>query len=481
MISYFHVRQFCGIASAKADLTDAKVHLIKGPNASGKTSLADGLRYALLGEPGRVALKGQYKYLVKEGEKTGHCSVSLPPQGGAPAVKMTRIVPSGELVTDPVGLRVDLPPALPYVLDAQRLASMKPSDRRGFLREIMGVKVSKTLIAKRLAERECDADATTEIMPLLRSSTGFEDAEKYAKGKVAEARAGWKLLTGEVYGAKKAEAWTPQADIVDENALANLEQSVVNAEATMDELHDRLRAAKQAAEALPCPHCGAMVRYATLQNSTSHTLVPWDGGPGKAEDIEIIVGELQKATHNKNLMGDQVRELHRRKEANERAGQVEETARAQHTAAKQWGKLAEALGPDGVPAELLGEVLAPLNEHLRESSTATGWPQVQIMADMSIQAGGRWYPLLSESERWRADAMLAEAVSSFAGLGLLMLDRFDVLQPALRQPALQWFASLQERYSAILLFATMESETVGLKGPVHFHQLTAGRLQEDPK
>lgn len=475
MIDYFHVRSFCGIANAMVDLTTARVHLIKGPNASGKTSLADAIRYALVGEPGRVALKGQYRYLVKEGEKTGQVTVSLQQESGP--LKLIRVVPTGEVITDPEGIRVDLPLAMPYVLDAQRLAGMKPADRRVFLRALMGVKADKKLIMARLKERECDPECITTILPMLRTSTGFEDAEKYAKKLATEARGGWKLLAGEAYGSKKAETWEPDVQPIDEDDLATKEAAVEAAEQKLDELHKQLAAVKQAEEALPCPHCGALARYVTRPNSNIHALEPFDGPPANPEQKELIIGELQRYTHNRNFASDQVRELRRRAEVFGNAAQVKENALRQHKNVERWTKMAEALGPDGIPGELLTEVLAPLNEHLRASAAATGWPQVHIAADMAITCGNRWYPLLSESERWRADAQLAEAVSTFAGLGILVLDRFDVLQPALRQPGLRWLASLQDRYTAILVFATMESEQVGLKGPVMFHQLTAGRLE----
>ena len=42
-----------------------------------------------------------------------------------------------------------------------------------------------------------------------------------------------------------------------------------------------------------------------------------------------------------------------------------------------------------------------------------------------ITAGGREYRLLSESERYRVDAVLAEAVANLSGARLLVLDRAD--------------------------------------------------------
>ena len=55
------------------------------------------------------------------------------------------------------------------------------------------------------------------------------------------------------------------------------------------------------------------------------------------------------------------------------------------------------------------------------------WPCVQITADMQIEAGGRAYRFRSESEKWRADAIIAAAIGKASGLRFLILDRFDVL------------------------------------------------------
>lgn len=103
-----------------------------------------------------------------------------------------------------------------------------------------------------------------------------------------------------------------------------------------------------------------------------------------------------------------------------------------------WTDIADALAPDGIPAELLAEALDPINEHLRVSASDAEWEPAQITADMSITYGLRPYALISESEKWRADALIAEAVSHVSGLKLLVLDRFDVLDLKGREDLLYW-------------------------------------------
>jgi len=109
------------------------------------------------------------------------------------------------------------------------------------------------------------------------------------------------------------------------------------------------------------------------------------------------------------------------------AEQKAEDAAAHHADVKAWTLIADLLAPDGIPSEILAGALKPFNESLAKTSTMTTWKKVQIGADMSITAGGRLYTLLSESERWRADALLALAIAEHSGLRFVILDRYDVL------------------------------------------------------
>lgn len=109
------------------------------------------------------------------------------------------------------------------------------------------------------------------------------------------------------------------------------------------------------------------------------------------------------------------------------AEQKAEDAAAHHADVKAWTLIAELLAPDGIPSDILKGALKPFNDSLAKSSTLSKWQKVQIGADMNITAGGRLYTLLSESERWRADTLLALAIAEHSGLRFVILDRFDVL------------------------------------------------------
>lgn len=124
-----------------------------------------------------------------------------------------------------------------------------------------------------------------------------------------------------------------------------------------------------------------------------------------------------------------------------------------------WTDIADALAPDGIPAELLAEALDPINEHLRVSAADAEWEPAQINADMSITYGMRPYNLISESEKWRADAMIAEAVAHISGLKLLVLDRFDVLDMKGREDLLYWLDGMAAdgAIDTAIIFGTLKA------------------------
>lgn len=113
-----------------------------------------------------------------------------------------------------------------------------------------------------------------------------------------------------------------------------------------------------------------------------------------------------------------------------------------HEDVKAWTLIAAALAPDGIPGEILAGALKPINSSLAKLSTIAGWPAVSIGADMAITAAGRLYTLLSESERWRCDALIGLAIAIASGLRLVVLDRFDVLITKARSQLLALLLSL---------------------------------------
>ena len=139
-------------------------------------------------------------------------------------------------------------------------------------------------------------------------------------------------------------------------------------------------------------------------------------------------------------------------------------AKSAHEAVARWVLIADSLAPDGIPGELLTDALKPLNDRLATSAKDTGWHRVTVTSDMRILFGGHPYPMLSESEKWRVDAMIAEAVANISGVRLLLLDRFDVLESSGRVQLIAWLDVLarDSEIETALIFGTLKALPTGL-------------------
>ena len=94
------------------------------------------------------------------------------------------------------------------------------------------------------------------------------------------------------------------------------------------------------------------------------------------------------------------------------------------------------------------------------TSKLAGWKLPVIDGDMNITVGGRPYGLLSESEKWRADYLLAEAISHVSGRRLLVLDRMDVLDAPGRNDLIFWLADMADAnaFDTALVLGTMRRD-----------------------
>lgn len=165
------------------------------------------------------------------------------------------------------------------------------------------------------------------------------------------------------------------------------------------------------------------------------------------------------------------------KRAHEAALRKTAEAAGHHADVQAWEQIAEALAPSGIPAELLSEALTPLNDALRGHAESAQWPCVAVEADMTVTAEGRAYALLSESEQWRADAMLAASIAQLSDVRLLVLDRFDVLDQQGRSDALYWLDDLAQDgvIDTALVFGTLARAPSGLPDNVRAVWIEGGR------
>lgn len=196
------------------------------------------------------------------------------------------------------------------------------------------------------------------------------------------------------------------------------------------------------------------------------------------EEIAALKARIDSLKHDRANQQTGIRMVEEAVRRAEQADQATAKAGTIHQAILDWLAIADALEPGGIPGELLAEALRPINDRLRHGAELTGWMQPVIGADMALTADGRPYALLSESEQWRVDALLTEAIAQLSGLRLLVLDRLDVLDLPGRSQALRWLHELAEagELDTAILLATLKALPADLPATFRCHWLDGGRI-----
>ena len=106
-------------------------------------------------------------------------------------------------------------------------------------------------------------------------------------------------------------------------------------------------------------------------------------------------------------------------------------ARDLHDTITRYSVIAEAIGPRGVRNKMLGEGLGRLNAGLDHLANVSGWPHVWVDAKGVVMIAGTHMTLpsvmCSESEKWRAQAMIQLTVGAMSESLVVMIDRADML------------------------------------------------------
>lgn len=152
------------------------------------------------------------------------------------------------------------------------------------------------------------------------------------------------------------------------------------------------------------------------------------GVPDVKEDALRVAQEALAGCRDRaGKLRIRVEAMKQRQELLETAEQTNADAKKHHQDVLAWLEIADALAPDGIPAEILATAIKPVNDSLAILSRLSGWKKVVIGNDMEITAAGRLYGLMSESAKWRIDTLIACAIAQISELRFLVLDRFDVL------------------------------------------------------
>lgn len=128
-------------------------------------------------------------------------------------------------------------------------------------------------------------------------------------------------------------------------------------------------------------------------------------------------------------------------------------AKKLHGDVKGFVALADAI--EQIPGAYLSKAIGTINDLLAEAAASFGTPVV-VGQDMAPMYGTIPYALASESQQWRIRMAFGYAIAVMSGLGILVLDGFDVIQPSARGPIIKFLAT-QERVQVILLATLKEA------------------------
>jgi hypothetical protein len=199
--------------------------------------------------------------------------------------------------------------------------------------------------------------------------------------------------------------------------LKELEPEIATKRAMLASLESQLRVAEAARDALgdvPEPPTDADLQMAESEVTRHQGML--DEAQGKMRDLQKHAGDVAAA-----------------------AKRTEQAAQA-HADVLAYTALAEAI--HGLPEKYIGEALVTINGWMDEivgSAFAEDCPSIVLQPDMSLRYGATLYELASESEKWRMRLALAYAIAQASQVGVLMMDEFDVVQPADRGDILAFF------------------------------------------
>lgn len=231
---------------------------ISGENGQGKSSLAEVLKHTLAnrvtrgGEKDAEQLKkGEFLNFVHWGEKLGAVRIGF--DGGS----ATLTLPKGTRTfsMDDLSMRQmqSMQAAMPYVMDPERFARVTPDERRTYLFELTKVDTSAKAVSQRLLAKGHAEERVKMVAPLVAAS--FGEACEEAKLKARDAKAAWKVLTGETWGSEKAPEWKAVAPAFSDDDIATatalVEQKTAEygeANQALGVLNEKARAYASAAE-----------------------------------------------------------------------------------------------------------------------------------------------------------------------------------------------------------------------------------------
>lgn len=467
-INTISIDNFLQISAMDLSMSEEKpVHLIAGLNESGKSSIHEAIRFAICGETERVQLKRDYSRMVRSGAKTGSVRVEYINEGGDHDF-IHRQVETGKVID---GYEGEPEFAVAEVMDATKFPFYDHKMQRSVLSRLLNIRIDREDVRNRLLRRKVAEDKIETIMPMLRA--GFEAAHKEAKAQQSAARSRWEGLTGEKWGTVKGADWEPQKKIIVGSMVTAQQRETEKYEKAWASALEKVGEQKvyKGGFSGPCPSCGVKLSF------TGQDLILHEDQP-TPDEHKKNTADTSEAKNFEMLYKQELaklQEMEGQLAFNDRLDEIAKESKELHGEILSWMQVAEAFAADGIPGEIIADKLKPINNRLRETAVTTGWDQVTITATMDIEIGTLPYSLGSESAQWRAQAAIAEAISFVGEVGLLCLDRIDVLDIPNRSRLLKWINKVAANHDTILLFGTLKEPPAKLPPTFTLHWLEQGR------
>ena len=460
------VYNFLGIN--KVNLNFSKpVQLICGANESGKSSLVDALNLVLTGVLNRTSTNGFGGYCYSEliNNDSDMAEIHIRKDDRDCRIKLQRGIDYDGVRRMDIG----------YVLGQRPLSSMKRLDGFKLLSKSLDNDWNLQSLSKRLYRLVTNKDIVDRLLTDDIDVFDFDEIRARAKAMRMLCEYSWRELTGSDYSILDAVNWKPE--YVEPVSVKDYSFGIEKCEEEIAELQQQYDLLTIAKNQMSCPHCDEKV---AIKNGK---LIPVYATPDIDDDIKELRHQLNIVSIRKGeLESDEQRQREKIK-AHEQYD--EKLRRSISLKAELVGldNIIDHLSQDGIPKSIITDVIEPINKRLEISSKETGWKLTKITQDLMITCGDMPYWCLSESLKWRADAMISEALSYIFELNFIVLDRIDVLDLPSRTVLVKWISKLADLgdIRMCLLFGTLKAIPSGLPKNVESHWLQNGEICNEKK
>lgn len=312
---------------------------------------------------------------------------------------------------------------------------------------IAELKETATLVERRQIK------LNTDMAQLDEWDTKVSDATQAASGAPAHDPLACPHCQGKVeYKAGALFAYVEPELVADPEALRRLPEYKGYQQSALRAVENSRRDLKAAQDA---------AAQATILEAETTSVPPADA----IANAEQMINELRQKRDTLRAKVEALQDAS--KSIAEHAGIIKKAAQ-HHADVLAWSLIGDSLAPDGIPAELLSKALTPINTALSTLSALAGWPVVTVSSDMEVTTNGRAFAVLSESEQWRCNTLIALAIAQASGLRLTVLDRFDVLDLPSRGQLLGMLVALakQKLIDSVIVCGTLKAKPATLPAEI---------------